>query len=63
MGGAIVPLIIGRLGDAFGLRNGLSLLYLTFACILLIGFWAEPIIPNATVSLKRAVAQPNMAGL
>jgi FHS family L-fucose permease-like MFS transporter len=63
MGGAIVPLIIGRLGDAFGLRSGLCVLYLTFVCVLVIGFWAEPIIPNATLTLKRAVVQPNMAGL
>src|SRR6202045_4442470 len=31
MGGAIVPLIIGRVGDHFGLRAGISFLYLTFA--------------------------------
>jgi fucose permease len=57
MGGAVVPLIIGRIGDHFGLRTGVAFLYLTFACVLSVGFWAKPIITNATVSLKKAVAQ------
>jgi MFS transporter, FHS family, L-fucose permease len=56
MGGAIVPVIIGRIGDHFGLRTGLGFLYLTFGCVLSVGFWAKPIISNATVSRKRAVA-------
>jgi fucose permease len=58
MGGAVVPVIIGRLGDHFGLRAGVAFLYLTFGCVLSVGFWAKPIITNATVSLKKAVAQP-----
>jgi MFS transporter, FHS family, L-fucose permease len=58
MGGAVVPLIIGRIGDHFGLRAGLAFLYLTFGCVLSVGFWAKPIITNATVSLKKAVVQP-----
>ena len=57
MGGAVVPLIIGRLGDHFGLRAGLGFLYLTFGCVLSVGFWAKPIITNATVSLKKTVAE------
>jgi MFS transporter, FHS family, L-fucose permease len=56
MGGAIVPLIVGRIGDHFGLRTGLAFLYLTFGCVLSVGFWAKPIIGNATVSRKRAIA-------
>ena len=52
MGGAVVPVIIGRLGDHFGLRTGLTFLYLTFGCVLSVGFWARPIITNATVRLK-----------
>jgi fucose permease len=49
MGGAVVPVIIGRLGDHFGLRAGMMVLYLTFACVLSVGFWAQPIITNATI--------------
>ena len=52
MGGAIVPLIIGKLGDAFGLRTGMLVLYLTFGAILSVGLWARPIITNATIGSK-----------
>lgn len=54
MGGAVVPLVIGKLGDAFGLRTGMLFLYLTFGCILSVGFWAKPIINNATIGGKSA---------
>jgi fucose permease len=51
IGGAIVPLIIGWLGDQFGLRVGMLFLYLTMGYILSIGFWAKPIITNKTIKL------------
>jgi fucose permease len=54
MGGAVVPLMIGRIGDHFGLRTGIGILYLTFGCVFTVGFWAKPIITNATVDLKRS---------
>jgi fucose permease len=60
MGGAVVPLIIGRLGDHFGLRTGVAFLYLTFGCVLSVGFWAKPLITNATVNLKKAVPEPTI---
>ena len=47
MGGALVPLAIGYLGDHYGLRSGLCLLYLTFGLIFTIGFWARPLVNNA----------------
>jgi len=49
MGGAVVPLIIGRIGDFAGLRAGVAFLYVTFGCVLSVGFWAKPIITNATI--------------
>jgi fucose permease len=52
IGGAIVPLIIGGLGDAMGLRTGMFFLYLTLGYILSIGFWAKPLITNQTVFNK-----------
>ena len=58
MGGAVVPVIIGRIGDHFGLRFGVCFLYLTFGCVLSVGFWAKPLITNATVSLKKVAEQP-----
>ncbi len=57
MGGAVVPVIIGRIGDHFGLRTGLCFLYLTFGCVLTVGFWAKPLITNATVNLKKSAAE------
>jgi FHS family L-fucose permease-like MFS transporter len=50
-GGAVVPLIVGSLGDAFGLRNGMLFLFITFGYILSIGLWARPIITNKTLDL------------
>lgn len=50
-GGAVVPLIVGSLGDVVGLRGGLFFLYVTFGYILSIGFWADPIVENKTVEL------------
>ncbi|MCG2589609.1 sugar MFS transporter [Rhodohalobacter sulfatireducens] len=49
VGGAIVPLIIGSLGDVFGLRAGMFFLYITFGYILSIGFWAKPLVSNKTI--------------
>ncbi len=48
-GGALVPLLIGWLGDTIGLRPALCLLYLTLAYLLFIGLWAKPLIANATL--------------
>lgn len=58
MGGAVVPVIIGKLGDYFGLRCGVAFLYFTFGCVLSVGFWARPLIANATVKLKVSNAEP-----
>ena len=56
IGGAIVPLIIGWLGDHLGLRTGMLFLYLTMGYILSIGFWARPLITNKTIDLKKQAA-------
>jgi fucose permease len=56
VGGAVVPLIIGRLGDLAGLRSGMTFLYLTFGCVLSVGLWARPIISNATLGSKAGEA-------
>lgn len=53
IGGAIIQLIIGWLGDVFGLRVGMLFIYLTLAYIFSIGIWARPIITNETISMKR----------
>jgi MFS transporter, FHS family, L-fucose permease len=60
MGGAIVPVIIGRIGDHFGLRGGLCFLFVTFGYVFMVGFWAKPIISNATLGQKEAVVEPTV---
>lgn len=55
-GGAIIPLIVGGIGDAFGLKTGMLFLYITLGYILSIGFWAKPLINNETITSKRSNA-------
>jgi MFS transporter, FHS family, L-fucose permease len=54
MGGAVIPLLIGSLGDRYGLRTGMLLLYLTFGGVLSVGFWARPLINNALLGDGKA---------
>ena len=49
-GGAIIPLIVGVLGDYYTLKNGMLFLYLTFGFILSIGIWAKPLINNSKIN-------------
>lgn len=58
MGGALVPLLIGALGDWLGLRVGMLFLYVTFGFVLSVGFWARPLINNA-VRGRHAAALPD----
>jgi fucose permease len=57
IGGAVIPLIIGAIGDHFGLRTGMFFLYITLGYILSVGFWAKPIIKNKTIQMKKAEAE------
>src|SRR5687768_13797580 len=52
VGGAFVPLAVGWLGERVGLRAGMLLLYVPLGYILSIGFWARPLVGNATVSVR-----------
>ncbi|NOY36445.1 MAG: sugar MFS transporter [Chlorobi bacterium] len=51
LGGAVIPLIVGWLGDHLGLRTGMLFVYITLGYILFISVWAKPLINNKTVSL------------
>ncbi|WP_183572099.1 MFS transporter [Mucilaginibacter sp. X5P1] len=53
IGGAVVQILIGALGDLIGLKAGMTFLYITFGYMLSIGFWAKPIITNQTVFDKK----------
>ena len=54
IGGAVIPLIVGSIGDHWGLRTGMLFLYLTLGYILSVGFWAKPIIKNKTIRMQKA---------
>jgi fucose permease len=56
MGGALVPLVIGWLGDRYGLRFGMLFLYVTFAFVSSVGVWARPLVRNATRGVTRATS-------
>lgn len=50
IGGAILPLLIGGLGDLIGLRFSLGLLVLTLGFVFSVGIWAKPLVKNKTLS-------------
>ncbi len=52
-----MPLIIGWLGDLFGLRLGMMFLYLTLGYILSIGLWSKPLITNVTFRDRKRALQ------
>ena len=51
-GGALVPFIIGGLGDLIGLRYSMLFLFVTLGYILWISYWSKPLVQNETVSLR-----------
>jgi fucose permease len=53
IGGAIVQLLIGGLGNLFGLRTAMCFIYITMGYMLSIGFWAKPLITNKTIFDKK----------
>lgn len=57
LGGAVVPLIVGVLGDAFGLRAAMALVFLTLAYILSVSAWARPLVRNETLSVAQLLSQ------
>ena len=61
IGGAIIQLIIGWLGDMFGLRTGMFFIYLTLGYLFSIGIWAKPIITNETISMKKKLKNKNIS--
>ncbi|MET6991662.1 MFS transporter [Sediminicola arcticus] len=52
-GGAIVPFIVGWLGELINLRAAMFFLIIPLLFILSIGFWANPLVNNKTISLKK----------
>lgn len=52
-GGAVVPLIVGGIGELVGLQFAMLFLLLPLSYILSIGLWAKPLVNNETVSSMR----------
>jgi len=51
-GGALVPFIVGALGDLVGLRYALLFLYVTLGYLFFIAAYAKPLVNNKTMTLK-----------
>jgi MFS transporter, FHS family, L-fucose permease len=58
LGGALLPLLVGLLGDWLGLRAALTVLFATVGYVLSVSFWARPLIRNETVTLRRLLLAP-----
>ncbi|HVI04786.1 MAG TPA: MFS transporter, partial [Sphingomicrobium sp.] len=54
LGGALLPLVIGWLGDNIGLRNAMFLILLLLTYIISISIWARPLTRNETVWNRKA---------
>lgn len=53
LGGAILPLVVGVIGDRWGLRAGMSIVFLPLLYILVIGWRARPLVRNETRPLRQ----------
>lgn len=51
-GGAIIPLIVGWIGDVSNLKTGMMFLFVMLSYLLSLGFWARPLVKNEVISLK-----------
>jgi len=56
LGGALIPLAIGWLGDNIGLRDAMFLILVQLAYIISISFWARPLARNETVWNRKTTA-------
>jgi fucose permease len=52
-GGAIVPFIVGWIGELTSLKMGMFFLIVPLGFILSIGFWASPLVNNKTIIVKK----------
>ncbi|MDR2916871.1 MAG: MFS transporter [Tannerella sp.] len=50
IGGALGPVIIGNMGDWFGLETSLHYLFLPLLVVLSVAFWAKPLVINKTAT-------------
>ncbi len=55
-GGALLPLVVGSLGDFIGLKYALMILYISIGYIMFVAFYAKPLITNKTILQKKREA-------
>lgn len=59
-GGALVPLIIGVLGDWLNLRSALLFIYVALVYIFYLAIYASPIISNKTLNMRMLFKKENL---
>ena len=52
LGGALMPPLIGTIGDHFGLRFGMLTIVLTLIYIIAVGVFSKPLVNNATIGAQ-----------
>lgn len=52
-GGAIIPFLVGALGEVSSLKTGMFFLLIPLTFILSIGFFANPLVNNKTIQIKK----------
>jgi fucose permease len=53
MGGAVVQLLVGFVGDLVSLKFGMLIIFIALVYVFSIGVWAKPIIKNKTINLRK----------
>jgi fucose permease len=53
-GAAIIPFLVGWIGEMTSLKTGIFFLLIPMGFVLSIGFWASPLVNNKTISLKKS---------
>ena len=61
IGGAVVPLLVGTIGNFTSLRIGMCFVYLTILFMLYIALTAKPLVNNKTISLTKLFKKSNVA--
>jgi fucose permease len=56
-GGALIPFIIGWLGDLVGLRFSMLILFVTVGYIFSVSIWARPLVKNEIVKIGDLIKQ------
>ncbi|MCV2359380.1 MFS transporter [Paucibacter sp. TC2R-5] len=56
LGGAVLPMLVGQLGEVIGLRLAMSSVFISLAYILSVAFWARPLVANKTVRLTELLS-------